>query len=309
MHWIEDSEFIALDLETTGLDPRRSCPVSAALTLHNGPHAEPLPGVPALIRPDVPITPGAQRVHGITADVLDQMTVPPVAAALPMILGVLAQAADRGVMVVGANVHYDLHVLLYSAHRVGLEGAGATLRRLRVGDPLLLDRAWDQVREGGRSLVRVCEHYGVAHASPHVALGDATATGRLFHRLLHLTTLDDDDLGHLATHPVSRGRLEQLRGAGDPGALHEVHRRFWAAERGPYLRRRRARGDLHYVPEADWPVEAYAAPADSGVEYASEWVRARGGKALGGGALAEELAVAFERGRQAALAQIGQDGD
>lgn len=305
MHWIEDIEIIGMDLETTGLDPRRAAPVSAALTRHNGPACDPIDSIPPLIRPDQPIDPGAQAVHGIDQDTAAQGE--DLRAAVGVILEELNAAHERGAMIVGANIAYDLAVLLYTGHRVGAPNVDAVLRRLHIGDALLMDRSLDPGRGGGRSLVQVCAHYGVSLRTAHSAAADARAAAQVFQRILHLAARDEGDPPHLTAHPLVPARLRAVQGAQTPADLHRLQRMWWREDRGRYLARRRGRGDVHHAPPADWPLEHWAEPAADGIAHADWWLRNNPGD-LGREDLRYALAAAFEQGRETAMAARGSVG-
>lgn len=103
----------------------------------------------------------ATAIHGVTTD-RARAEGRPVAEVAEQIRGHLAEAWAKNVPVVAYNAAYDLTLLnaeLVRAGRAPLSIDGPVL------DPLVIDRAMDQFRRGGRKLADVCAHYGVRHTS------------------------------------------------------------------------------------------------------------------------------------------------
>jgi DNA polymerase-3 subunit epsilon len=156
--------FVAIDLETTGLDPRRDDIVAfAAIPFAGG---EPKPGHVTLVNPRRPIPAAATAIHGITDDMV--AGAPPsrrLAADLPGILG------NR--VLVGHGIGFDLAVLGRELRTNGLP----PLRNLALDTRSLaaaLHRRWPDF-----SLESVAERTGVTIVGRHTADGDAVAAGRI----------------------------------------------------------------------------------------------------------------------------------
>jgi DNA polymerase III epsilon subunit-like protein len=106
-----DEGFIALDLETTGLDPRRDAVVSVAAIPFVG--GRPAEGFVTLVDPGRPIPPGSTEVHGITdAMVRGAPGIGEVVDRLDVLLGFHA--------LVGHGLGFDLAVLDRERARRGL---------------------------------------------------------------------------------------------------------------------------------------------------------------------------------------------
>ena len=161
--------FIAIDLETTGLDTRRDAIVSlAAIPFVAG---QPQPGLRTLVNPGRPIPAAATHIHG-----LDDAAVasgPAIAEVLPGLA-----AACEGRVLVGYAIDFDLAVLERAAR-------GAALRPLRnqALDARDLARALDS-RGGPNTLEGLAERVGVPVVGRHTAPGDAIMAGRIFLELL-----------------------------------------------------------------------------------------------------------------------------
>jgi DNA polymerase-3 subunit epsilon len=166
-------DFVAIDTETTGLDPRTDVLVAlAAIPFANG-HARPEAGYTSLVNPGRPIPAAARVIHGIgDADVRDA---PPAEAALPSFLAV---CGDRPV--VAHTAHFDLAIINRAARRAGLarmEGPVLDIGALAHG---LFPSWWDLTLEGLGRLVEL------EPIDRHTARGDALTAGLIFLRLIPL---------------------------------------------------------------------------------------------------------------------------
>jgi DNA polymerase III epsilon subunit family exonuclease len=161
--------FVALDLETTGLDPRRDAIVSLAAIPFQG--GRPAPGYVTLVDPERPIPPASTAVHGLT----DRLVrgAPRVDHVLPAIEPVVGDA-----LLVGHNIDFDVALLARVRRARGLPRL-----RNRVADTRRLGRAlhpeWRDV-----SLERLASRLGVEVVARHTAEGDALTAGRIFLALL-----------------------------------------------------------------------------------------------------------------------------
>ena len=161
--------FVALDLETTGLDTRRDAIVSlAAIPFVQG---QPQPGLRTLVNPGRPIPPAATDIHG-----LDDAAVasgPAIAEVLPR----LATECD-GRVLVGYAIDFDLAVLKRDARayaRRPLRNRALDARDLALG--------LDLRRQPG-TLEGLAERLGVPVVGRHTAPGDAVMAGLIFLELL-----------------------------------------------------------------------------------------------------------------------------
>jgi DNA polymerase-3 subunit epsilon len=95
-------QFVAIDTETTGLDPRRDAVVSLSVVPFRGGRAS--PGYDALVNPGRPIPAAATRIHGITDDMVAR------APRLHEVLDELEAVCGSDV-IVGHGVAFDLALL------------------------------------------------------------------------------------------------------------------------------------------------------------------------------------------------------
>lgn len=225
-------EWVALDLETTGLDRDSDRIVTAALVWSRR-------GVPVEMRTwladagQQPIPPEATAVHGIHERHAHRHG-RPVGLVAEMIAAALGEAVIDGLPVVVANAPYDLtlHDRELARHFSFPLETWAGPKPIHVLDPLLLDWALDQRREGRRRLVDLCEHYEVLHEGPHRADADAAAAAAVTWRIV--------------------GQYPELRQM----SLAQVHEAQvgWAVERAEARQRAKRRTDPTAVVDGRWPL-------------------------------------------------------
>jgi DNA polymerase III epsilon subunit-like protein len=165
-----DSGFVAIDLETTGLDPDRADVVSLAAIPFVAGRAE--PGYVTLVDPRRPIPPASTRIHGIGDSHV--VGAPPLDDVLPQFDAVCA-----GRVLVGHDVAFDVAVLARARRRRRLpEPAVLALdtRRLAVA----LHPSWRRRAE----LEIVAAHLGIPVVGRHTAEGDARLAGEILLALL-----------------------------------------------------------------------------------------------------------------------------
>lgn len=180
---------LGFDTETTGLSVSSDRAISYGFTRYRF-------GVPEwstqyFVLPDVPISYGAQRVHGLSRADLEakqgREDVVSVVEGLRRAIHVLATHHEMGAWIVGANVaNFDLEMLRRSSLSVlgeALLGRDSELNLalLRIIDVIDHDRLIDPTPAvpRRRSLSKLSLHYGVTPGG-HDALGDARAAVEVF---------------------------------------------------------------------------------------------------------------------------------
>jgi DNA polymerase-3 subunit epsilon len=186
------ARFIVVDVETTGLDPRRDEVISyAAIPIDEG-RIVAGRASSGLVRPAAPVSPRSIEIHGLRAQ--DLAAAPPPAQALAPLVG----AIRRRILV--AHVA-EVERAFLRAHR------GALARRLPhpAVDTAMLWRLLGIERgegdPGPRPLADLAASLGLPAHRPHEAEGDALTTAQAF---LALAT-------HLEGH--GRGTVAALTGA------------------------------------------------------------------------------------------------
>ncbi|GAB3482619.1 exonuclease domain-containing protein [Nocardiopsis coralliicola] len=216
----------AFDLETTGVDVETDRVVTAAVI-----RIDPATGDTRtrtwLADPGVEIPAEATAVHGISTEQA-RAEGRPADEVVREIGAELAELTDKEIPIVAFNAAFDLTLIDREMARHGdsTDFGG----RMRVVDPMVLDRQVDRYRRGSRTLVDVCAHYEIrlAPGEAHGCEADALAAARLAWRLgstrPELAAMTADDL-----HQAQRlWRSEQaasfeayLRRSKDPGAVIE----------------------------------------------------------------------------------------
>jgi DNA polymerase-3 subunit epsilon len=161
--------FIALDLETTGLDSRRDAIVSLAAIPFVG--GVPSGGYVTLVDPARAIPPQSTAVHGITDASV---------RGAPRLAHVLreVEATVRDAVLVGHSVDFDVAVLTHASRQCGR----SRLRNPALDTGRLAAALHPQWRDF--SLEHVAERLGVEVVARHTAEGDALTAGRIFVTLL-----------------------------------------------------------------------------------------------------------------------------
>ncbi|MFN3597962.1 MAG: 3'-5' exonuclease [Rubricoccaceae bacterium] len=164
------AELLALDLETTGLDPARDAILAVGFVVVRGGAVALGTARRLLLRPEQAVAQSA-AVHGITDSAAARGL--PLANALPVILEALA-----GRVLLGHHVPFDAGFLGAACRR--LYGAGLPVLSV---DTLALEARRHSARplpEGALRLGACRARYGLPRAPAHDALGDALATAELF---------------------------------------------------------------------------------------------------------------------------------
>ncbi len=162
-------DFVAIDLETTGLDARRDVAVSVAVVPFRG--GEPMGGYETLVNPGRPIPAASTRIHGITDD--DVRAAPRLDAVLDDLEGLWEDH-----VVVGHGVAFDLAILAAGRRARGqppMRNAALCTMRLAAA----LHPAWTDL-----TLESVAARLGVPVVGRHTARGDAVTAGAVMVALL-----------------------------------------------------------------------------------------------------------------------------
>lgn len=179
---------LGFDTETTGLSTASERAISYGFVTYR--HGVLTASEHFFVRPDVAISDGAQRVHGVTIEELDQKLASgealTVEAGLVRAVGILRTHVSEGAAIVGANVaQFDLDMLAKSYASIMQRSIAEVLdfNRIEIIDVVAHDVKMES-REANprrRGLPFLCEHYGVTPGGHH-ALGDAQAAVEVFMR-------------------------------------------------------------------------------------------------------------------------------
>lgn len=219
---------MALDFESTGVDPFDARMVTAALVIVE-PDKRPRT-ISYVVDPGMEIPEEAAAVHGYTREKAIANASHTVDQALFEIVGRVALWLEHGKPLVVFNAAYDVTLLEAECRRNDIEGLIArrsTISRISpVIDPMVLDKAADPYRKGvcaedrknpcqcgaaDKKLTSLCLHYGVRHVGAHDAAGDALAACRLWPRIIgrHPATFRGFTLGALHQAQIGWRRKQQ----------------------------------------------------------------------------------------------------
>lgn len=159
---LREEKLLIFDIESTGMNTERDQIVE--LTVQSG-LAEDSPGQTWRIKPDVPISPGAQAVHGIKD--ADLASCPRFKELAPEIRIYFEQSRS----LVGYNVEFDLKLLQAEFRRI--KQSEIDLSQKLIVDPLLLWRKCEP-----RRLEDACTRFvGKPHTNAHSSAADVAVTG------------------------------------------------------------------------------------------------------------------------------------
>lgn len=224
-----DRPLVALDVETTGVDPATDRIVEVAVVTLD-PTGEPTDTYCTIVNPGVPVPDEAAAVHGITTERARLEGVEPELA--------LAQIADRLYQVnidetclVMYNARFDWPMALAEARRHDVD----LPEFCPILDPYLIDRMGDKYRRGTRKLFAVAEQYGVplSEDDAHGALADAVAAGRIMQELAR-------KYPSLARWDLARLWRQQVR--------------WFEQWRDGYVEHRRKQGEPEFDIDTGWPI-------------------------------------------------------
>jgi len=188
-------EVWAFDLETTGVDRFNDLPVSYSfVSVVDGIVRTSWSG---LIDPGRPIPAEATDVHGISTERAKAEGMP-LNLAITLLADAVVATGARGVPLSGMKLDYDLTLLDTQARAFGGLGLAERGWNGPVLDAVVLDRHFDPERRGHRTLVDLCDQYGIQIVRAHDATADAIASVEvLFAMAERFRELQESDLYEL----------------------------------------------------------------------------------------------------------------
>lgn len=174
---------IVFDVETTGTDRRNDQVIELGVQLGLGDVVE---HKTWRFRPDVPIHPGAQAVHGISMADLEGCP------SFRECIDEIAALFERAEVIIGYNIAFDIDMLQSEYERAGK-------RPLDFSGKTIVDafRLWQQCEP--RSLQHAHQRFvGDRFTAAHSASADVAATGRVLTGMLRAFGLEQQDWGSIA---------------------------------------------------------------------------------------------------------------
>lgn len=216
-----DGPLLALDTETTGVDPATDRIVEIAAVVIAA-DSTVLSAWSTIVDPGVEIPEGASNVHGISTERARAEGIAPADALRRC--GEIVAAHDGPIVIY--NARFDWPLLITEADRHGLVWSDAPIL-----DPLVLDKHLDQYRRGSRKLIDTAAHYGVALSDhdAHGAAADATAAGLIMRAMIDRTpAIADTSLADLQVwqerwhDQQTASFVDYMRRSKDPGFVKEL---------------------------------------------------------------------------------------
>jgi DNA polymerase-3 subunit epsilon len=184
------ASWAVLDLELTGLDPRRDEIVSFGVIPIEGGRVRPAAGLSALVAPERELAEASIVIHGIRAADLDRA--PSLTDSLVALLPVLA---GRPLIAHHADIERAFLGRALQQHGLRLRGS--------IVDTEVLGRLWlaqrDRRLRSRLSLSELAGELGLPAERPHDAFGDALTTAQIFIALAsHLDANGDETVASLS---------------------------------------------------------------------------------------------------------------
>jgi DNA polymerase-3 subunit epsilon len=180
---LDSLRVVVFDVETTGTDRRNDQVIELGVQLGLGEDAQHRTW---RFRPDVPIHPGAQAVHGISMADLEGCP------SFRDCVDEIAALFDRVEVIIGYNIAFDIDMLQAEYERAGK-------RALDFSGMTIVDafRLWQQCEP--RSLQHAHQRFvGDRFTAAHSASADVAATGRVLTGMLRAFGLEQQDWGAIA---------------------------------------------------------------------------------------------------------------
>lgn len=169
----DQTEFLAIDLETTGLDPETDEILSVGFVPIAGGRLRLAGAAHLLIRPERPIPEETAVIHGLLDGTL--ATAPPLAEVMPRVLGALT-----GRIAIAHHARVERLFLSAACRKLYGQPLDAPYICTLALERRTLARRDQEIREGGLRLDPTRARYGLPRYRAHNALADALAAGELF---------------------------------------------------------------------------------------------------------------------------------
>jgi DNA polymerase-3 subunit epsilon len=176
------SDILIFDVETTGIKPERDQIIELCIQVGLKTDS---PSKTWRFKPSVPISPAAEKVHGISMK--DLVDCPPFASAVNEI----REYFEKADVIVGYNVEFDISFLQAELQRI--EQAPILLNKKSVVDPYVIWR-----KSEPRNLASAYERFvGKTMSNAHAAQDDVSATGEVLEGMLASFNMSDMSWGKL----------------------------------------------------------------------------------------------------------------
>jgi len=166
---LEDEEFVCIDCETTGLDPKQDRVIEVAVGLFT--FDRDLGSFETLVDPECPIPESSIKIHKITQDMVAGK--PKIAEVLPQIFKMVGRR-----IIIGHNIRFDIDVLHQEAMRYKIN---CLIQNNRTIDTLRLARLYGD--SPSNALAKLGLHFNVEAEEAHRAMSDVNVNIAVFKHL------------------------------------------------------------------------------------------------------------------------------
>lgn len=163
---LEKEQFVCIDCETTGLDPKQDRIIEVAAVRFT--IEESLESFESLINPECIIPETSIEIHNISQEMVSDK--PVVAAVLPELLQFIGKST-----LVGHGIGFDIDVVTASAERAGIP---CTLKYNAYIDTLRLARYYGE--SPTNSLEQLRRHFNIGFEGAHRAMNDVVVNIEVF---------------------------------------------------------------------------------------------------------------------------------
>ena len=201
MGHINQEQFVCIDCETTGLNPKEDRVIEVAVVHFS--INETFGSCESLVDPECTIPESSIAIHNITQEMVTGK--PLISAVLPEVFDLIGKR-----IIVGHGVGFDIEVLAQSAERAGIP---CSLRNNPTFDTLRMARLYGD--SPTNSLEQLRRHFNIEHEGAHRAMNDVLVNVEVFKYLVkryHTTQQLFDTLSRpimMKTMPLGphKGRL------------------------------------------------------------------------------------------------------
>lgn len=177
MGHLKKEEFVCVDCETTGLDPKMDRIVEVAVATFT--QDQILHRFESLVDPLAPIPEETTKIHNITQEMV--IGKPTIDKVLPEILRIIGNKT-----IVGHGILFDIEVLAVAAEKFNIP---CTIRNNRIIDTLRMARHYGE--SPTNSLEQLRNHFNIAEEGAHRAMNDVVVNIEVFNNLCRdFTTLE-----------------------------------------------------------------------------------------------------------------------
>lgn len=216
MNRLEEEQFVCIDCETTGLDPKQDRIIEVAACRFSS--SEVFGQIESLIDPGCTIPETSIAIHHITPDMVAGK--PTIAEVLPGLLQFIGKH-----VIVGHGVGFDIEVIASSAERAGIP---CTLRQNAFLDTLRMARLYGD--SPTNSLEQLRRHFNIENEGAHRAMSDVVVNMEVF-RFLAKRYRNSEHIFDALSRPIQMKNMPLGKHKGRPLRELPLDYLIWAAKK------------------------------------------------------------------------------